>query len=71
MKVLCPVCHEQGILEVRGNSQRVSHYKGFIDGKRVYEKHTVMGVNGNKSLGIRKVDNRVILEIKAGPMGCA
>lgn len=39
---------ELKFLEVRGNSQRPLHYKGFIDGKRVYEKHKVVGVNGNK-----------------------
>jgi hypothetical protein len=57
MNVECPVCHMQGILETRGNSQRVTHYKGFVNGKRVYEKHTVMGINGNKSLGIKKAIN--------------
>jgi len=55
MNVECPICHMQGTLEIRGNSQRVSHYKGFIDGKRIYEKHTVLGINGNKSLGIKNL----------------
>ena len=41
MKIECPVCGVIGILEVRGNSHRVLHYKGFVDGKRVYEKHSV------------------------------
>ena len=57
MKVECPVCHVQGILEQRGNSQRVLHYRGISNGKRLYEKHSikmgVMGVNGNKTLGIK------------------
>ena len=61
MKVLCPVCGREGILEVRGNSQRVLHYKGMVDGKRVYEKHSVkMGVNdgsnGSKQVGINTSD---------------
>ena len=42
------------LLEVRGNSQRLLHYKGFINGKRVYEKHKVVRVNGNKPMGINK-----------------
>jgi len=47
MKVECPVCGVQGILEQRGNSSRVLHYKGFFNGKRVYEKHSIkMGVMG-------------------------
>jgi hypothetical protein len=48
---------------------QTSHYKGFIGGKRVYEKHTVMGINGNKSMGIKKVDNEVILGREAPPKG--
>jgi hypothetical protein len=55
MKVLCPVCNVEGILEQRGNSQRVLHYKGFINGKRMYEKHNLTPNNGNKSLGVKSV----------------
>jgi hypothetical protein len=58
-KILCPVCNIQGILEVRGNSKSVIHYKGFLNNKRVYEKHSlgtntlgIKGENGNKQLGI-------------------
>ena len=48
MKIECPVCGIEGFLEVRGNSRRVVHYRGFSDGKRVYERHSVgMGINGN------------------------
>lgn len=38
MKVDCPVCGVEGHLQVRENSQRVLHYKGFVNGKRVYER---------------------------------
>jgi hypothetical protein len=80
MNVECPVCHVIGNLETRKNSSRIVHYKGFINGKRIYEKHTVKGINldangyksginGNKSLGIKRVDNLLVLENKAGPMG--
>jgi hypothetical protein len=47
-------CGVQDILEVRGNSQRVLHYKGFVIGKQLYEKHTLMGItdgnDGNKTV---------------------
>jgi hypothetical protein len=52
MKVLCAVCGVEGYLEVRGGSQRVLHYQGFVDGKRLYVKHAVMGINGNKQMGV-------------------
>jgi hypothetical protein len=42
MKVVCPECHKIGILEQRGNSQRVVHYR-YVDSKRVFERHTVTG----------------------------
>ena len=75
MKVLCPICNQIGILEERGNSQRISHYKAFIDGKRVYEKHTIMGINGNKSmgiiLGIKNINNGVVSQSEAeSKRGC-
>jgi hypothetical protein len=61
LKVLCPVCGVEGILEQRGNSARVLHYKGFFDGKRVYERHAVKigvndGSNGSKQMGINTGD---------------
>ena len=43
----------EGILEIRGKSKRVLHYKGYINGKRTYEKHAVLGVNGSKSMGVK------------------
>jgi hypothetical protein len=47
MKALCPVCNQIGILEERGNSQRIVHYQ-YVDGKRILNKHKVdMGTNGN------------------------
>jgi hypothetical protein len=59
LKVLCPVCGVEGILEQRGNSARILHYRGFFDGKRMHERHAVkMGVNdgsnGSKQMGINK-----------------
>ena len=69
MKVVCPVCGVEGILEVRDNSRRVLHYKGFVNGRKVYEKHkveAVMGVNdgsnGNKSMGIKKINMGSVLD---------
>lgn len=40
MKIQCPVCGIEGSLEVRGNSKRVSHYKGYVNGKSVYVRHS-------------------------------
>ena len=58
MKIICPVCGVEGIYEERGNSKRVIHYKGFIDNKRVYEKHSLginpMGISGNKSIETKR-----------------
>ena len=60
MKVECSICHVEGILEQKGNSQRVLHYRGISNGKRMYEKHAikmgVMGVNGNKPMRINARD---------------
>ena len=36
---------------VRGKSQRALHYKGFLNNKRVYEKHSL----GISSLGVMMV----------------
>ena len=49
MKVKCPVCGVQGILERRGNSSRVVHYR-WEGGKHVFTRHTVKG-DGNSSMG--------------------
>ncbi len=55
MKVLCPVCNAEGILEERGNSKRILHYQGFSNGKRTYIKHKVTPNYGNKSMGIKEL----------------
>ena len=46
MKVLCPQCHREGTLEVRGNNQRVVH-SFYVDGKRKQVKHKVVMGTGN------------------------
>ena len=74
VKILCPVCSIEGILEVRGNSKRVIHYKGFLNNKRVYEKHSLgsntlginNGENGNKPLGINSPELSSIHQIYSG-----
>jgi hypothetical protein len=61
MKAKCPVCGIEGFVEKRGSSVRILHYNGFMNGRRVYEKHSItfsdsqlipntMGIN-NLSLG--------------------
>ena len=74
MKVECPVCHVQGILEQRGNSVRVIHYE-YVDGKRKFVKHTVKG-NGNSSMGTMGTDmgtektvRSIFNDNRAGPTG--
>jgi len=47
MKVECTVCGKVGILEQRGNSVRVVHYK-YVDGKRLFTKHTIKGTHENR-----------------------
>ncbi len=69
MKAKCPICGNLGILEVRGNSQRIIHYKRYTDGKRVYEKHTIMGINGNKFTGINTHKTRPKLESEVRGVG--
>ncbi len=57
MKVECPVCNLQGLLQQRGNSSRIQHYVGYKDGKRVYLYHKleVNGSNGSKLLEVKKI----------------
>ena len=38
MKMLCPVCNVQGILQVRGSSKRIVHYS-WVNGKRIFTYH--------------------------------
>jgi hypothetical protein len=83
MKVECPVCHVDGVLQQRGNSSRIQHYVGFENGKRIYQYHSVKGmeVNGSKSgskcasdMEVRKTKSALFCrkEIKvAPPKGCA
>jgi hypothetical protein len=49
LKVLCSVCGREGILEVRGNSQRVVHYE-WVNGRRVFARHTIKA-DGNSGMG--------------------
>ena len=48
MKVLCPVCNIEGLLQQRGNSSRIQHYLGFESGKRLYSYHK-LEVNGSNN----------------------
>jgi hypothetical protein len=49
LKVVCSVCGREGILEVRGNSQRVVHYE-WVSDRRVFTRHTIKA-DGNSSMG--------------------
>ena len=74
MKVECPQCRRMGILETRGNSQRIVHYE-YVNGRRVFSKHLIKG-NGNTSmgtmgtvLGTEKAVNRIPSGNEAPPKG--
>ena len=55
MKVKCPVCGIEGF-EKRGPSVRILHHKGFIDGKRVYQKHSIDSQMGITTVGIKELN---------------
>jgi len=58
MKMECPVCHRVGVVEQRGGSVRFVHYE-YVDGKRIFTKHTVKGTDGNRmgtAMGTEKQD---------------
>jgi hypothetical protein len=71
MKIECPVCHVQGILEQRGNSQRVIHYQ-YVKGKRIFSRHKIMGTVGYSSMGTvgtEKAENSLLKDNMAPPKG--
>ena len=45
------------------------HYRGMVNGKRVYARHPAMGIggnNGNQSMGINKTDSSFFNQNKRG-----
>ena len=62
MKVECPVCHREGVVEQRGSSVRIVHYE-WIAGKRVFEKHTVGRTDGN-SMETEKPNTSFLVKIR-------
>ena len=63
MKVKCPICGIEGFLEKRGNSYRIKHYKGYVNGKRKYVVHSIKKEQlqlipkiGNQSMGIKTLN---------------
>jgi hypothetical protein len=65
MKIVCPVCGVAGHLQVRGNSARVLHYNGFVNGRRVYVRHKVE-INGNQTVEINKAGNSIFSDNTRG-----
>jgi hypothetical protein len=49
-KVLCSVCGSVGVLEVRGSSQRVTHYQ-YVNGKRIFSRHKIDGYSDTGTVG--------------------
>ena len=66
MKVECPVCHVQGILQQRGSSKRIQHYAGYQDGKRAYQYHK-LEVNGSKFMEVNNQNLVSVQEVDGGP----
>jgi len=60
-KIACPICGIQGFLQVRGSSARIQHYRGFVDGRGIYDYHripksmldSITEVNGSRSFKFR------------------
>jgi hypothetical protein len=75
MKAECPVCGVVELVQVRGNSERIQHYVGFKDGKRVYLYHkgrrmeVTDGRSGSKLLEVNKAENGIFLGKEAPPVG--
>jgi len=65
MKVVCPVCGQEGVVEQRGNSVRIVHYS-WVNGKRVFTKHTVKKGTWEQHLGTVKDFNSVFHENQRG-----
>ncbi len=64
MKVECPVCHVEGILQQRGNSERIQHYLGYRDGKRVYHDHKLEVNGSNNGSKLLEVNNQNLASVK-------
>ena len=62
MKVVCPVCGREGVVEQRGNSIRIVHYS-WVNGKRVFMKHTVKNGNGGNSIWEQKTVSRSFMDV--------
>jgi hypothetical protein len=72
MKVECLVCGNVGILEQRGNSQRIVHYT-YVEGKRTFTKHlvsmgTTVGTDGNR-LGTENIELSSMVDNRANLTG--
>ena len=65
MKVVCPVCGQEGVVEQRGNSVRIVHYS-WVNGKRVFMKHTVKKGTDNGNSSHRQTVSWLKMEPRAG-----
>jgi hypothetical protein len=61
MKVICPKCNVQGILQVRGNSKRIVHYR-WVDGVRVFSYHKLdtVGHRMDTVMDTEKTENSIL-----------
>lgn len=70
-KIECPICGTIGFLEQRGQSYRIKHYQGFVEGTRKYSLHKLtvdqaksLGINGNQNMGINNLKTSLNLRTK-------
>ncbi len=72
MKILCPVCGIDGIVQIRGKSVRIQHYQGFSNGKRIYGYHKIDDINllpltSNTPMEVNTLDlNREVILVAGG-----
>ena len=70
MKVLCSVCGAVGVLQVRGSSKRIVHYR-WVDGVRVFSYHKLdtVGHRMDTVMDTEKTGNSLFNRSMAGGEG--
>ena len=66
----CAICAAKILAEApKDRRARVLHYKGFVNGKRLYERHKleINGNNGNQQMEINKSEMSIFNQNKLCP----
>ena len=71
MKMICPICHVEGSAQIRGNSVRVGHYKGYRGETRIVEWHatTMEALNVVNNHGKQNLDKEDLSLISHAEVG--